>query len=360
MLREPGSAALLEVVYPTPKVQHPDVPSVDVMDTILSVGRNSRFYPALVDSGLVSSVSAYAAALIEPGWYNISIVATPGQTLTEIDQVMQQIIGELQEKPVTTEELNRAKAQLKANFILNNREIPHQASQLAYNQIVAGDYRYSDHYLRQVENVSIADVQRVAQTYLDPSRRTIGFFEPTQVEEQPFAAIGPTTQTAENFTPGEPMDPAIVAQYLPQMQAKSGVSHRQPLPEQFRLDNGLQVLLLEDHSAPTITLSGHLQAGNCFDRQSKAGVAGLTAANLMSGTQTKDDLTLAKPLEDRGASLELAAFREGVAIEGYALAPDLPIVVNTLADVLQRAIFPEDKFQLSRQAGPGRTPDRVR
>lgn len=348
ILREPGSAPLLEAVYPIPEIQHPDIPALEVMDVILSSGRNSRFYPVLVESGLVSQLSAYAATLIEPGWYNISATAAPGQELHTIDQVIQQTIQDLQTQPITAEELNRAKTQLIANFILSHRGIDHQAGQLAYNQIVGGDYHYSDRYLAGIDLVTLSDIQRVATTYLDPAQRTVGYFEPTQIEEQQLAATGPLTQTAEDFSPGTPLDPDLVAQYLPQLTLKP-VSPTQVLPEKLELSNGLRVLLLSDHSSPTVTLGGYLPAGNSFDLITKGGVASLTAENLMSGTHTKDDLALATALENKGASLDFGAFREGVDIEGYALAPDLPILLETLADVLQYATFPEQKLDLSRQ-----------
>ncbi|MHC5833030.1 MAG: insulinase family protein, partial [Nostoc sp.] len=71
VLKQPGSAALLQVVYPLTDINHPDVPAIDLMDAILTGGRSSRLYQALVESGLASSVSGGAAELIEPGWYEI-------------------------------------------------------------------------------------------------------------------------------------------------------------------------------------------------------------------------------------------------------------------------------------------------
>ena len=65
------------------------------------------------------------------------------------------------------------------------------------------------------------------------------------------------------------------------------------------------MLLLPDHSVPTINLSGQIDAGNEFDGNQKAGLANLTATNLMNGTQTKDALTIAKTLEDRGVKFRL-------------------------------------------------------
>ncbi len=348
LLQQPGSASLIESVYPIPDVQHPDVPVLDVLDAVLSVGRNSRFFQTLIEPGLASHVSSYSAALMEPGWYNISASLIPEQTLEAVDRVLLQTIADIQQTPVSDEELERAKQQLMTHFMMSNREVDSQASQLAYSEVVTGDYCYSDRYLAQIQQVSAADVQRVAQTYLNAAQRTVGYFEPTQFDEDAEVGGISAQQTVENFTPSEPVDPAEVAQYLPALNATKG-SATQVLPETFTLPNGLRVLLLSDHSSPTVTLNGNIQAGNGLDLLSKPGVASLTAETVMGGTATHDALALAKRLEDRGAGLDFSAFREGVEVEGHALAADLPLLLQTLAEVLQQAAFPDSELELSRK-----------
>jgi zinc protease len=209
VLREEGSAAFLEEVYPLPAVNHPDVPALDVMDYILTGGRNSRLYQALVESGLASDMSGGAANLIEAGWYELSATATPGQKLEMIEQVLTSELTELSNKGVTEEELNRAKTQLAANVILSNRDITSQAMQLGSDQSTAGDYRYTERYLAAVKNVSTADVQRVTKTYLSSANRTVGFFEPTKLNDQPGTASAGASQTSESFNAGPPVDPAL-------------------------------------------------------------------------------------------------------------------------------------------------------
>jgi zinc protease len=347
-LHEPGSTSFIEAVYPIPESQHPDIPALDVMDAILSVGRNSRFYQTLIEPGLASHVGSYSAALIEPGWYDISVTLTPGETLKAVDEVLLKTIRALQDNLVSDEELQRAKAQLMAHFIMSSRDIDAQASQLAYNQTVTGDYCFSDRYLERIQQVTVADIQRVAQTYLKVAQRTVGYFEPTESDGQEGLGGVSPQQTSEDFSPSEPVDPEIVAQYLPPMTAAT-VSASQVLPETFTLANGLQVLLLPDHSSPTVTLTGHILAGNGFDLHTKAGVASLTAETLMGGTAQRDALALAKVLEDRGAGLDFSAFREGVEVDGHALAPDLGLLLETLGDVLQNAAFPIVELELSRK-----------
>ncbi|MEH2435603.1 MAG: pitrilysin family protein [Nostoc sp.] len=348
VLKQPGSAALLQAVYPLPDIKHPDVPAIDVMDAILTGGRSSRLYQALVESGLASSASGNAAELIEPGWYEINATAAPGQKLEKIGQVLQESLAKLQEQRVTTEELNRAKTQLQASYILGNQDITSQATQLGYNQTVAGDYRFIEKYLAAIAKVTPAQVQKVAKTYLIPAKQTIGFFEPTQPDGKPGASSAGSSRTVENFSPGKPVDPAELAKYLPPATSATD-SAKQSLPEELTLNNGLRVLLLRDRNLPTINLSGQIDAGTEFDGNQKAGLANLTAANLMNGTQTKNALTLAKTLEDRGADLNFGASREGVSVSGEGLSVNLPILIQTLADVLENATFPADQLELSRQ-----------
>jgi zinc protease len=346
VLREPGSAALLQAVYPLPDANHPDVPAIDVMDAVLTGGRSSRLYQALVESGLASTVSAYPAELIEPGWYTISVTAAPGQTPAKVNQVLQKSLAELRQKGVTQAELDRAKTQLLATFVLQNQDITSLASQLGYSELIARDYRYIERYLATVALVTPADVQRVAKAYLDPAKQTIGFFEPTVVDAGAGGAAG--GRTVENFSPGQPVDPAELAKYLPPATSTTA-TRSQPLPTELKLSNGLRVLLLPDRSLPVVNLSGQIDAGTGFDPKQKGGLASLTAENLMNGTKTKNALALATALEDRGASLEFQAGREGVSLGGETLSATLPVLLETLADVLQQATFPPDQLELSRQ-----------
>jgi zinc protease len=348
VLRESGSVAFLQAVYPLPGVNNPDVPAIDLMDYILTGGRNSRLYQALVESGLASDVGAYAANMLAGGWYDVSVTAAPGQDLPKIDSVLQDAIAKLLKQGVTPEEVNRAKAQLQASVILNNRDISNQAMQLAHDELIAGDYRYTDRYLAAMMQVTPQDVQRVANQYLKSEARTVGFFEPTQQQGDASGGAAGGMKTAENFTSGPPVDPAEVAKYLPPIDAVNTLPSR-ALPEQISLPNGLVVLLLPDNSTPTVALSGFIRGGRELDPANKEGLASLTAENLLNGTTNKDALSIAKALEERGASLNFTAFREGVDISGASLATDLPVLVNTLADVIQNPTFPSDRLELSRK-----------
>ncbi|MUH00653.1 insulinase family protein [Scytonema sp. UIC 10036] len=354
VLQEPGATALLHAVYPLPDVNHPDVPALDVMDYILTDGRNARLYQTLVESGWANDVSASVVSLQAGGWYEVSVTASRNQDLKKIDSLLKGAISELINKGVTSEEVNRAKAQLEASLILGNRDITSLGMQLGNDVTTAGDYHYTERYLAAVRQVITADVQRVATKYLQPEACVAGFFEPTQTKGRRKDKSSPQTSTlvAENFSSELSATKEEVEKYLPFIDSEETISKTavsEVLPEQFTLPNGLRVLLFADPSSPTVTLSGYIKAGKEFDPHNKAGLASLVAENLMNGTKTKDALTLAKVLDDRGASLDFETFREGVRLEGSALASDLPVFIQTLADIVKNATFPVKELELSRK-----------
>ncbi|MBW4685754.1 MAG: insulinase family protein [Komarekiella atlantica HA4396-MV6] len=347
VLREPGAGQLLQVVYPLPDVNQPDVPALDVMDYILTEGRNSRLYQALVESGLANEVTAGVTSLRESGWYELLVTAAPSQKLKKIDSALSRAIANVVEKGIKAEEVKRAKTQLTADVILSNRDITSQAMQLGNDETTADDYRYTDRYLAAVSQVKEADVVAVIKKYLKKEARTVGFFEPTQKQFKEISDKPQSAQTTENFSLSTPELSSEVVKYLPPVAATDTITR--VLPQQFTFANGLRVLLLPDKSTPTVTLSGYIEAGMEFDPADKAGLAAVVADNLMNGTKAKDILAIAKALEERGASLDFEAYREGVRIEGDSLAEDLPILLEILADVVRNSTFPVKELELNRQ-----------
>jgi zinc protease len=352
IIEEPGAAAILQAVYPLPDINHPDSPALDLMDYILSEGRNSRLYQVLVDSGIATDVSGSVASLMDFGWYELSVTASSKENLKKIDRILAQEITKLAQKGVNADELKRAKVQFEAGVILGNRDITSQAMQLANDETITGDYDHMNRYLERLRKVSSQDVQRVAKQYLRLDVRTVGYFQPTVRTPTLSKAIGKANlnHTHENFISGGTVDIADISKYLPKVDKDlKNTSNSRHQAESVTLANGLRVLILSDKSTPTVTLSGYIKAGSEFDPENKAGLAELVADNLLNGTKTKDALSLAIALEERGANLEFNASREGVRIEGDSLASDLPVLLHTLADAVQNPVFPRKDLELSRK-----------
>ena len=354
-LQEPGGNPLLQLIYPLPQINQPDIPALEVVDYILTAGKNSYLYQELVASGLANNVSGNVASLRAGGWYEILVTAGGNQNLTKIDAVVMKALGKLTKIGVTAEQLERAKTQLTASVILNNRDITQQAMQLGNDHITTDNYQYTDNHLVDIRKVQVADVMNVINKYLQPEARKVGFFEPTKPAETTRASISPNNQTQsystvtpDNFAVDVAVVPTEVKKYLPPLDILPKTEKRQ-IPQQLQLANGLRILLLPDKTTPTVTLSGYIKAGTEFESDNQGGLASLVAENLMNGTKNKDMRTIAQGLDAKGANLEFEASREGVRIKGSSLAVDLPVLLGTLTDVIRNSTFPEKEFALSRQ-----------
>lgn len=356
ILQEPGAVPFSLAIYPIPAINHDDIPALNILDYILdNGGRSSRIYQELIDSGIATDAGSTVVNLNAGGWLEMWGTTTNIKSLNRLDKAWQKMIVKLQKKLVTTEELDRAKTQILASSILENRDLTSQAMQLGLDWTTTGNYRYTEDYLKAIAKVTAADVQKVAQTYLKPEYRTLGRFEPTQTQTESTtdpnalnsAATKVNIQTNGHHRISEPPDPAAISQYLPEIPPAK--VHTITPPESFTLDNGMRVLLLADNSTPSISIRGFVKAGEEFDPPGREGLALLTAENLMSGTVSYNGQSLARRLENRGANLEFTAATEGVDISASALSGDWLLVLETLADVLQNPTFPQKWLELTRQ-----------
>jgi predicted Zn-dependent peptidase len=103
------------------------------------------------------------------------ISATPlaPHTTRELETVIDQEIERLKTEPVTPAELEKVMNNLDAELLRSLRSNSGLASQLAFYQTVAKDWRYLLTARERIAAVTPADIQRVAAQYLIRSNRTL-------------------------------------------------------------------------------------------------------------------------------------------------------------------------------------------
>ena len=288
-LEEPGSLPLLVQMYSLPEANHPDVPALDLLSSILSGGRSSRFYQSIIRPQIAASVRSSTTNLRGAGWMQISASLTEGQDFDTVEAAISAELERLQNSPVEATDLERVKQQLLASVILGYRDISSQARQLAGDETTSGNYRASDTYLQQAAAVTPADIQAVARKYLQPELCHKGYFTPTSFDPN---SVGVEVSEGITNSDGSPaLDLASngemgdIQQYLPggMTDAAKLDGDRLQYPEQIDYPNGLTLLLLPDRSAPAVTLVGNIDAGTGYDRAETAGLAAFTASLLANG-----------------------------------------------------------------------------
>lgn len=122
-----------------------------------------------------------------------------------------------------------------------------------------------------------------------------------------------------------------------------------PQPERVVLDNGMVVMLLEDHELPLVEATALIRAGSRFDPADKLGLTDLAAEVMRTGgTQSLPGDALDDFLESRAASIEVRADEDMARATLSSLRADFPQVLKTFADVLRRPAFDAQKLELAR------------
>ncbi|HQG49254.1 MAG TPA: hypothetical protein PK373_09210, partial [Sedimentisphaerales bacterium] len=93
-------------------------------------------------------------------------------------------IDRLKNEPVSREELDKAKTRARAGLIRQLDSNEGLAQQLAFYEVVTGDWRNLFKQLDRIDAVTAEDIQRVAQTYFTNKNRTVGLIQTTAAENE--------------------------------------------------------------------------------------------------------------------------------------------------------------------------------
>lgn len=161
--------------YHKPDVNHPDEAVFDVITSILSEGRTSRFYKNLVEKRIATSVDSFTGFPGDKYPNLFSILATPltPHTNKEVEEGIYAELEKLKTEYVSAEELQKVINNVEASFISSLASNSGLAGQLAFFQAITGDWRNLEKHIDQIKAVTPEDIQRVAKQYFIKTNRTV-------------------------------------------------------------------------------------------------------------------------------------------------------------------------------------------
>lgn len=305
-IRRDVSQGYLVFGWPAPSIRQPrDVYAMDVLLAILSHGRGSRFYKRIFkELELVTDIQANFFTQKDPSIFNV-YAAFPYENRTLVEEA---ILAELQrvlDGDLSEAELERAKTVLLAEYALSTEANAGLASTLGFYAIVAGDYRFALSYPDGVRRLTVRDVVEVARKYIDLNR----YLEIVLVPEQE--------------KPAEPQ-PTVA--------------------EGVTLDNGLKVILREDHTSDVVAIQAFVGTGTRVESLEQAGIATLTQRLLLRGTQTRSEEEIFEEVENLGAMLGQAVLADMAHLYLVATEDTWEQALPIFLDVLLHPAFAEDEL----------------
>ena len=166
--------------YHRPDYRSKDDAVFDAITDLLSEGRTSRLYRSLVRDKKIASFSEGFSGypgIKYPHLFAFLAVPLPGHKPEEIGEAIHAEIDRLKKEDITDDELKMIKTRSKANLIRGLADNEGLATQLATYQARYDDWRELFRSVDRIDQVTKADIRRVANEVFVDTNRTVGFIE---------------------------------------------------------------------------------------------------------------------------------------------------------------------------------------
>lgn len=161
------------LAYHVPSTSHEDYYALDLLSSVLSTGNSSRLYQSLVEKQVAIEVETYLPMTFDPNLFYVMGVANPGITAAELEKDLIAEINKVAREGVTEQELEKVKNIKLMNFYRSMETINGKANTVGTYELYFGSFEKLFNAPEAYGKVTPADLQRVAQTYLRRSNRTV-------------------------------------------------------------------------------------------------------------------------------------------------------------------------------------------
>ncbi|WP_426027161.1 M16 family metallopeptidase [Brevundimonas sp. TWP2-3-4b2] len=340
------------LAWPTVAYRDADRIALTVLDGVLSTGESSRLYRSLVyEQQLAAQASSSPDFAKQAGYMSTFAIMAGGKTPDEGIAALRAEIARFRDEPVTEAELAEAKNELVADALRSRETVDDRANVLGFALIQTNDASVADREIAGIQAVTAADIQRVARRYLTDQRSvTIRYLtadEANPVSQQVTEVTAPV-QIADLAPVGEILTLLPEAERAALPGIAEAVSPVTPPVADFRLDNGLRVLVVEKDGLPLVSARLSFDAGQANEAAGKAGVASMTAALLTQGTTTRTAPQIATEIEQLGATVGAGAGADFSNVFANAPANVFPQALALMADLVRNPTFAEEELDRQR------------
>ena len=177
------SSPNLMLAYHVPETKHKDYYAVELLSSILSEGKSSRLYTALVDEKqLAVTVQAYYPLAFDPTLFYFYAICSKDVHEDTLEKAIYEEINKLKRDGVTEKELQKVKNRKLVDFYHNMEEIDGKANMIGTYELYFGDYKLLFNAPEEYKKVTVADIKEVAEKYLKKSNRTVGILKKAEEE----------------------------------------------------------------------------------------------------------------------------------------------------------------------------------
>jgi zinc protease len=291
---------------------------------ILADGPFSRLNKALVyNRQICADVFSYQHSMEIAGKFLVGATARPGASIAQIEEIVTDEIARLAKDGPSQSELDQAKTRWEIQYVAVLEGIGDKADLLNHYNSSLGrpDKFVAD--VQRYRGATAEDVRKAVENWLRTRCRVLVRFHP---------------ETSKRVTTAE-----IDRSKQPEIGADR--PFQAPQVKSAKLDNGMEVMVVERSDLPMVVMTLVTRAGSVNDPKGKEGLASLEVETLHRGTKTKNALEIEDALRDLGTGIRGSANLEDSRLTLMVLRRNLARALAIMADVALNPSFPPDEVE---------------
>jgi zinc protease len=182
-VRRTGGTPSVLVGWHMPPGSHPDFAAAQLLASILGEPGTGRFHKQVVVPGIAAAAYAFPMGFADPSPFFAGLVTAPGQSVDRARAALLGSVDRLKSEPITQAELDRARIKW-INAWERGFTNPEEIGVELTEAVAKGDWRLYFVQRDQVRQLTLADVQRVANEYFRADNRTVSTYVPVILPER--------------------------------------------------------------------------------------------------------------------------------------------------------------------------------
>ena len=317
-------------VWNIPAATTRDGAYLDLLSDVLVSDKASRLYKRLVyDEQTASNVSAFIDAREIGSLFYIDVTGKADADVAKLEKAVDEEVARLLRDGPTADEMNRVRTQYFARFVRGVERIGGFGGKtdiLARSFVYGGSADSYKQTLDWVEKANAEDLKKAGRAWLSDGDYTLTIL--------PFPKYAPAATGADRKQvplAAEPPAPKFVD------------------VQRATLSNGLNLVVAERHSVPTVNFNLVIDAGYAADQFALPGTAALASNMLDEGTTTRDAIQISTELARLGANLGSGSSLDTTFVSLNALKTQLDDSLKLYADVVRNPSFAENDLERLRR-----------